>query len=105
MKVDDERSLIEDILTSDSVKDFCSKVEKAVEKGMRKGIEKGVEKGVEKGIVKGMEKSLEKALESKAFEEKLKIAKNLIVSGLDDSFICNCTGLSMNDIIKMKDRI
>lgn len=80
---------------------IVTKIEKAVEKGIRKG----VEKGVERGIVKGLEKSLDKTLDSKIFEEKLSIVKNLILSGVDDLLISNCTGMSPDEIMRYRSRL
>lgn len=88
-------------MKSEVFKGAISKIEKAVERGIRKG----VEKGVEKGIVKGLEKSLDKTLDSKVFDEKLRIVKNLILSGLDDILISNCTGMNLEEIMKMKNRM
>lgn len=101
IKIDDQRFIIEEIMKSEAVKSLLSKMEKAVERGIRKG----VEKGVEKGIVKGLEKSLDKTLDSKVIEEKIKIIQNLLISGLDEILISNCTGIGVEQIMEMKNRM
>ena len=52
--------------------------------------EKGVKKGIEQGIEKG------------AKQEKIEIAKNLIQKGLDDDFIIETTGLSIEEVRKIR---
>ena len=64
---------------------------KAIQKA---GYEKGVEEGINKGIQQGMQQG-EK-------NEKIKIAKNAIKLGLDNEIIKKITGLSKEEIEKLK---
>jgi predicted transposase YdaD len=54
------------------------------------GIEEGMEKGIEKGMEKGMKK------------EKLVIAKNMLRKGCEISFMQEVTGLSKEEVEKLK---
>ena len=56
----------------------------------------------EKGILKGIEQGLEKGLEQGAKQEKIEIVKNLIQNGLDSKLISKSTGLSLEEIEKLR---
>ena len=56
----------------------------------------------EKGILKGIEQGLEKGLEQGAKQEKIEIAKNLVQKGLDDDFIVETTGLTLEEVKEIK---
>ncbi len=56
----------------------------------------------EKGILKGIEQGLEKGLEHGAKQEKIEIVKNLIQNGLDSKLISKSTGLSLEEIEKLR---
>ncbi len=64
------------------------------EEGLEKGREEGMEKGFKKGIEKGREEGMEKGME--------KIALNMLKENLNISLISTMTGLSKNDILKLK---
>ena len=72
-----ERNLLDDIL------------EKTIEKGMKEGLEKGLEKGMEKGRQ----------------EEKIKIAKNCLKEGTEIALIAKITGLSEEEVEKLKEEM
>ncbi|MFR7995822.1 MAG: transposase, partial [Clostridium sp.] len=59
----------------------------------RKGIEKGREEGREEGRKEGIEKGRK--------EEKIKIARNMKLSGLDTNTIAKITNLSEDEIDKL----
>ena len=52
----------------------------------------------EKGILKGIEQGLEQG----AKQEKIEIAKNLVQKGLDDDFIVETTGLTLEEVKGIK---
>lgn len=72
--------------------------EDGIKEGMERGIKKGMEKGIEKGIKEGMEKGMERGME----ESKIKIARNAIDMGLNVEQIINLTGLTAEEIEKLK---
>ncbi len=53
---------------------------------------------MERGLQKGMERGLEQG----ANREKLKIANNLIQNGLDNEFIIETTGLTLDEVTKLR---
>jgi predicted transposase/invertase (TIGR01784 family) len=58
--------------------------------GYVEGLEEGLEKGLEKGIQKGLE------------EGKMNMAKAMLKEGVDEGFIIRLTGLSQDEIEKLK---
>ena len=64
-------------------------IEDGIEKGRKEGIEKGIEQGRKEGIEEGRK------------EEKIKIARNMKLSGLDTDTIANITNLSPDEIDKL----
>ena len=64
--------------------------------GMR-WYEEGVKEGIEKGIQKGMEKG--------EYERAKKDAKNMLLRGLDIKLISEVTGLSEEEVEKIKEEI
>ena len=71
--------------------------EKGIEKGIRKGIEKGVERGIERGIEKGIEKGIDIGVEV--------VARKMIQSGENNLKISLYTGLSIEQIEELRNRI
>ena len=63
-----------------------SELKEAREKGIEQGIEKGIEQGIEKGIE----------------QEKIEIVKNMLKDEVDISVISKYTGLSKEEIEKLK---
>ena len=73
-------------------------IKEGMEKGMKEGLEKGMEKGMEKGIEKGMEKGIKEGEKKKGLE----IAKKLLAYNTPLEIIANSTGLSIEEIKKLK---
>ena len=64
--------------------------------------EKGIQKGLQKGLHKGLQQGLQKGLEQGAKQEKLEIAKKLIQNGLDNNFIIETTGLTLDEVRELR---
>ena len=62
----------------------------------RKGLQKGLQKGIEKGKKEGLKEG--------AKQEKILIAINLIKNGLDNELIKNTTGLSIKEIMQLRNK-
>ena len=62
----------------------------------RKGLQKGIEKGKKEGLKKGLKEG--------AKQEKILIAINLIKNGLDNELIKNTTGLSIKEIMQLRNK-
>jgi len=74
------------------------KVENMIESVTQKISKKWYTIGVEEGIEKGKEEGIEQG----KLEEARNIARNLIKLGLEDEYIEKATGLSVEEIIKLK---
>ena len=64
------------------------------QKGEEKGIEKGLKKGRQEGKAEGLEEGEKKGIKKGIQQEKLEIAKQMLLKGLDMQLICEMTGLS-----------
>ena len=81
-----------------------------IEEGIERGIEQGMERGMEQGIVRGMERGklegkvegIAEGVEQGKIEEARNIARNLIMLGMEDEFIKKATGLSGDEIRRLK---
>ncbi len=78
----------------DTLRNERSALKSAEEKGIQKGLQKGLEKGIQKGLQKGLEQG--------AKQEKLEIAKKLIQNGLDNNFIIETTGLTLDEVRELR---
>ena len=75
-------------------KDQAAREKGAYEEGMEKGMKKGRKEGMEKGMEKGVEKGRKEGME--------KVAQNMLKENLNISLISTMTGLSKDDILKLK---
>ena len=73
-------------LREKAIRDEAAALEYANEEGLRQGIEQGVKQGIKQGIV----------------QEKVSIAKNLLNLNVDIDTIIQATGLSKEQILKLK---
>ena len=73
-------------------------LQEGLKEGRKKGIEQGIEQGIEKGIKQGIKQGIEQGSNNKAIE----IAKNLLTKNIDIKIISESTGLSIDEIKKLK---
>ena len=71
-----------------------SSLDEARMEGMQKGVQKGMQKGVQKGMQKGVQKG--------RMEGRQEVVSNMLKNHLDTSLICKVTGLSEEEIQKLK---
>ena len=93
-----ERILDESKEVNDMVLNITQTIDEMFKEVELRGIEKGIEKGFEKGFEKGIEKGIEKG----RTVEKENIAEKLLKLGVDVSIIIQSTGLSGEEIEKIK---
>jgi predicted transposase/invertase (TIGR01784 family) len=74
---------------NDRIADNASAMKEGVAKGIREGISKGMMKGMMKGINKG----------------KMETALAMLIEGLPLSLIARCTGLTIDEIRKLENRL
>ena len=77
-------------------------IESVTQKISRKWHQIGIEEGIERGIEQGMERGMERGVEQGKIEEARNIARNLIMLGMEDEFIKKATGLSGDEIRRLK---
>ena len=68
--------------------------ELALEKGHKEGLEQGLKEGIEEGIEKGIEKGIEQG--------KTNIVINMLKENIDINVISKVSGLSIDEIKKMR---
>ncbi len=80
--------------------DYAKKT--GLEDGMKEGLKQGQEQGLQEGIQEGRQQGLQQGIKQGADKEKLEIAKKLIVRDMNIKDICDITGLSEDEIMKIK---
>ena len=78
----------------DKRKIFNSRISSAEKKGLERGMKKGLERGMKKGIEQGIEQGEN--------NKTIEIAKNLLKENIDINVISSTTGLSKEEIEKLK---
>ena len=73
-----------------------------LEEGLAKGKAEGLEEGLAKGIAEGMEEGLAKGKAEGERDKAYQIAKSLISLGVQPQTIAQSTGLTLEDISKLK---
>ena len=79
-------------------RDLFNVVNSAEQKGIRKGFVKGKAEGRAEGLEEGIAKGKAEGRE----EEKVEVAKNLLALGTDINIVHQVTGLSLEEISKLK---
>ena len=72
------------------------------EKGIQEGRQEGRQEGMQKGIQKGMQKGMQKGIQKGIVEGMQAVALKMLKEKADMSFICKVTGLSEEEINKLK---
>ena len=83
-------------------RDIKNSIDTAKQEGLAEGMEKGMELGIEKGMKKGMEKGLEKGMKKGMNQKALDIARNMLADGVDINLIMKYSGLTQEQIEKLK---
>ena len=79
-------------------RDIKNSIDTAKQEGLAEGMEKGMEKGMELGMEKGMKKGMAKGMNQKALD----IARNMLADGVDINLIMKYSGLTQEQIEKLK---
>ena len=78
--------------------------EEGREEGHKVGKEEGLKEGREEGRKEGKEEGIKKGREEGSKDERLKIAMNLIRVGASCEIISQATGLSAEEISRLKEK-
>lgn len=76
--------------------------EEAIKEGHEKGFELGVEQGIEQGVKQGIEQGIEQGLKQGSNNKAKEIAENMLKAKMNVSEISKLTGLTENEIKKIK---
>ena len=79
--------------------------EEGRKEGKEEGIKEGREEGLKEGHKKGHKEGKEEGLKEGRGEERLKIAMNLIRVGASCEIITQATGLSAEEVSKLKEEM
>ena len=90
------------MLDQKAILDYKNTIDYAKETAMEEGLREGLEKGLKQGLEQGIQKGLEQGKKEGEKEAKIKIAKNGIDKGLDIETIVLLTGLTYEEIQKLK---
>ncbi len=85
-----ERKVRNSIMATELKKNFFEGLNKGMEKGIKEGKKKGIQEGIQKGIKEGKKEGI------------LETAKNFLNQGIDKEIVSLCTGLSIEELEKIK---
>ncbi len=85
--------------------DIKNSIDWAEEKGLIKGREEGKQEGLIEGEKKGIIRGRKEGREEGRKEEKLSLARNLLLKGMVIDIIQEITGLSLEEISKLQDEL
>ena len=78
--------------------------EEGREEGHKVGKEEGLKEGREEGRKEGKEEGIKEGREEGSKDERLKIAMNLICAGASCEIITQATGLSAEEVSRLKEK-
>ncbi|OWO87193.1 hypothetical protein B5C26_00710 [Photorhabdus luminescens] len=70
--------------------------------GEQRGIQKGIQLGEQRGIQLGEQKGIQLGEQKGRKEEAIKIARTMLVSGLDRTTVMKMTGLSEDELAQIR---
>ncbi len=77
-------------------------MKQGIEQGMKQGIEQGIQEGIEQGMKQGVEQGIQKGMEQGINQEKIAIAKKMLLKKMNIDTIIEITGLSKVEIENIK---
>jgi predicted transposase/invertase (TIGR01784 family) len=87
---------------TDDTEELVSVFQKIVPENKKGNVMTIAERLRAEGITKGKEVGMQIGIEKGKLEGKLEIAKNLLAKGLDEQFVSETTGLTIQDIKKLR---
>ena len=83
-------------------RDIKNSVDTAKREGIEIGMKQGMEKGMELGMAKGKQEGLAEGMEKGMNQRSLDIARNMLADGVDLNLIMKYSGLTQEQIEKLK---
>ena len=71
--------------------------------GIEQGIQQGMQQGIQQGMQQGIQQGMQQGIQQGAIKEARKIVEKLLQCGIDIEIIKNATGLTLNEIKKIKE--
>ncbi|WP_312789853.1 hypothetical protein [Sphingobacterium sp.] len=81
---------------------FNSALRSGQAKGLAEGMAKGMAEGMAKGMAKGMSEGMTKGMAEGERKKALETARKMLSKGFEREDICDITGLSIEEIAKLK---
>ncbi len=75
------------------------------QRGLQEGIEQGIEQGVQQGIEQGVQRGMKQGVQQGMKQGVQQIVLSMLQNKADMSFICKVTGLSEQEVQKLKTRV
>ena len=88
-----------------TARDTHNQIEYAKETGLEEGLAKGLAKGRVIGRAEGLEEGLAKGREEGREDAKQQIAINLLQLGTSCEIVAKATGLSLEEVAKLKESL
>ena len=88
-----------------TARDTHNQIEYAKETGLEEGLAKGLAKGRVIGRAEGLEEGLSKGREEGREDAKQQIAINLLQLGTSCEIVAKATGLSVEEVAKLKESL
>ena len=88
-----------------TARDTHNQIEYAKETGLEEGLAKGLAKGRVIGRAEGLEEGLSKGREEGREDAKQQIAINLLQLGTSCEIVAKATGLSLEEVAKLKESL
>ena len=82
--------------------EYNTLIVEATEKGLKEGRQKGLEQGIKEGLEQGIKEGLEQGIEQGTQQKTLEIAKKMLNKNIDITTIEEITGLTKEEITKLK---
>jgi len=89
-------------LKEKAIRDEISIREYAMKTGIQQGLEEGRKVGMKEGRKEGIKEGIKEGLREGRKEEKVQIAKNMLLLNVGLEIISKTTGLSKEEILKLK---
>ena len=71
--------------------------------GLEEGLKQGIEQGIVQGIKQGIEQGMAQGIPQGAHDKAVETARLMLVNNFELSMVAKCTGLSEEEIEKLKD--
>ena len=79
-------------------------LQSSLDEARMEGMQQGMQKGMQQGRIEGMQKGVQQGRIEGVQKGRQEVVSNMLKNHLDTSLICKVTGLSEEEIQKLKSR-